>query len=198
MGDIETRVQKRARREKIQHIVLSSIYVASAVGMVMMAPNSVQLLKYMDKHVGTKKNLDKRIRQAAYRLADKGLLERKKTARGYFEFSLTKKGERFAESLEMIRQATRPQLKWDRKWRIIIFDVWEKRRDVRNRLREKLKAIGFVKIQDSVWVYPYPCEELFALTRTELRLGRGILYIVADEIEGDTKLRHHFNLPPES
>ncbi len=76
-----------------------------------------------------------------------------------------------------------------------MFDVWERRRIVRDRLRSMLRKIGFVKIQDSVWAYPYDCEELIAFIRTELRLGKGVLYFVADGMESDRFLRTHFKLP---
>lgn len=54
--------------------------------------------------------------------------------------------------------------------------------------------VGFVRIQNSVWVYPYDCEELIAFIRADLRLGKGLLYIVAEGIEYDKHLRTHFKL----
>ncbi len=155
--------------------------------MVVVAPNSVQLLKYVRRYVGPKERLDRRISQAVTRLKAKGMIGK--------DNSLTKSGLRFVESLESFGHR-RPlvQKHWDEKWRIIIFDVWERRRHIRNKLRRILKSIGFVKIQDSVWAYPYPCEELLVFLRTDLHLGSGILYIVADEIEHDRKLREHFGL----
>ena len=76
-----------------------------------------------------------------------------------------------------------------------MFDIWERRRNVRDELRQTLKEFGFVKVQDSAWAYPYPCEKLLVFLRTHLKLGRGILYVVADEIEHDEQFRLHFKLP---
>ncbi|MDP3973653.1 MAG: hypothetical protein Q8P92_02345 [Candidatus Daviesbacteria bacterium] len=47
--------------------------------------------------------------------------------------------------------------KWDGKWRIIIFDVPEKRRIARDLLRQKLKGWGFTPWQQSVWVTKKNC-----------------------------------------
>lgn len=47
--------------------------------------------------------------------------------------------------------------KWDGKYRIIIFDVPEKRRAARDLLRLKLKSWGFVPWQRSVWVTKKNC-----------------------------------------
>lgn len=40
---------------------------------------------------------------------------------------------------------------WDGKWRVVIFDIPEKHRKMRNALRSKLKSWGFVLWQKSVW-----------------------------------------------
>ena len=47
---------------------------------------------------------------------------------------------------------------------MVIFDIPEKKRMVRDIIREHLKTIGFKKLQQSVFVFPYPCEqEILAL-----------------------------------
>lgn len=194
--DIERRVKSRRRRQQIQNIVLGSVYAATAIGMIAVAPNSAQLLRHIEKYFGPREKLGRRISQAITRLHNKGLVVRVKTEKG-FSLKLTEKGIQLAESLEA-RESThtdRPK-RWDGKWRIVIFDVWERRRGVRDRLRHMLQRAGFVKIQNSVWVFPYDCEELFTFLRINLRLGKGMLYIVAEEIEHDEKLRRHFSLPP--
>lgn len=49
--------------------------------------------------------------------------------------------------------------KWDRKWRIVVFDIPEKRRAVRDMLRSKLKAWDFIYLQKSVWASKKNCTE---------------------------------------
>ena len=141
-----------------------------------------------------KKRLDRRISQALTRLSEKGLLTRIKTEKGN-TISLTQKGEHLARLLAQKNALhIRKPKRWDGKWRIVIFDLWERRRGARDHLRTMLQKNGFVKIQNSVWVYPYDCEELFVFLRTEFHLGKGMLYIVADEIEYDQKLQQHFGV----
>ena len=45
--------------------------------------------------------------------------------------------------------------KWDRKWRIVIFDIQEKQRKKRDALRVKLKELGFGQWQKSVYISPH-------------------------------------------
>ncbi|MFH1827083.1 MAG: PaaX family transcriptional regulator C-terminal domain-containing protein [bacterium] len=45
--------------------------------------------------------------------------------------------------------------KWDKKWRIMIFDIEEINRGLRDLLRKKIKEFGFGYLQKSVWISPY-------------------------------------------
>lgn len=45
--------------------------------------------------------------------------------------------------------------KWDGLWRVVIFDIKEKEKAVRNRLRNKLKSLGFGQWQKSVYLSPF-------------------------------------------
>lgn len=40
-------------------------------------------------------------------------------------------------------------------WKMVIFDIPEKQRQVRNVLRAKLISLGFKKWQNSIWISPY-------------------------------------------
>ena len=76
-----------------------------------------------------------------------------------------------------------------------MFDIREERKQVREQLRILLSGAGFLRIQDSVWIYPYPCDDFIALVRTHLRSGTGeMLSFVAEALEADRKLREHFKL----
>ena len=194
-GSIEERVSHRAKRNQIRNAVLLSAYLTVGVGLIVMAPNAVKLLKYVEKVIGPSPRLKRRVSQKYSELIAQEIFRRIATQDGS-RIELTDRGMKIAEELSQ-REEVRPKMqkRWDQKWRIIMFDVWERRRKVRDELRETLKEIGFVKVQDSAWAYPYPCEKLLVFLRTHLKLGHGILYVVADEIEHDEKLRQHFKLP---
>jgi len=66
---------------------------------------------------------------------------------------LTSKGkEKIQRDFSLVRFQNK---KWDKKWRVVIFDIEEKRKKQRDQLREKLKELGFGMIQESVWISPY-------------------------------------------
>ena len=185
---IEDRVAQRQKRQRIQDIVLTGLYATTAVGLAIAAPNTVQLLRYVQKYVGPQENVDKRLYQALARLRAKGLVTKQNT--------LTKSGRARAVGLDSIETvAPTIPLRWDRKWRVVMFDIWETRKAERDRLRGVLLRMGFVKLQASVWIFPYPCEELFVYVRTQLRLGPAVKYMVVEEIDNDRALRIEFDLP---
>jgi hypothetical protein len=192
--NIEERVKRRAGRNKLRDAILLTAYFSVGVSMAIMTPNAMRLLKHVEKIMGPSPKLKRRISQKYSELIAQGLFERKGPLRGG-KIEMTAKGRALAESLALQNELQQKPKKWDGKWRIIMFDVWERRRAVRNRLRAALEEFGFIKIQNSVWVYPYPCEKLLVFLRHSLKLGPSILYIVAEEIEHDERIRTHFKLP---
>jgi hypothetical protein len=192
MGQLEVKTRKIVKRAKIQDAVIGALYGAAAVALMLSAPNVVQILKHADPNMARKRHPDRRLSQAVSRLISRGLVERKDNK----GLRLTEKGRRYAKLMdETGRLQFAKARKWDGRWRIVIFDIWERRRGARARLRTRLHTIGFVKIQNSVWAYPYECEELIAFAKTELKLGKGLFYLIAEGIEGDRELRERFGLP---
>lgn len=45
--------------------------------------------------------------------------------------------------------------RWDKVWRIVVFDIPQKQAYLRNNLRKKLKQLGFGMLQESIWVSPH-------------------------------------------
>ncbi len=187
MGVLEQRSKKRAARNNVQKLVLKTIKVAGVLSLALVAPN---VLGAMMK-LGWKphKNQKSVIARARDTLLRKGLVQ---FANG--KLRITDAGSSVLRRLDQTDYARTTNMVWDGKWRIIIFDIPEPRRKVRIKLRRTLHAIGFVRLQDSVWVFPYNCEDLIALLKADFRIGKDLLYIIADEIESDYTLRKHFNL----
>lgn len=195
MEKVEEKAKKISRRANLQQALALTLYGTAGISLALLAPNAMRLLRRIDPDLKKKRNPAYRLQQAFKRLQDRGIVARKKYPKGTTVF-LTEKGRGYAEKLHAMEKIhISVPLKWDGRWRIVIFDVWERRRGVRDKLRRALVKAGFVRMQNSVWIYPYDCEEFLAFLRAELRLGPSILYIIADGVEGDAKYRFHFNLP---
>lgn len=157
-------------------------------------PNFSKIIKY---YTGAKKGarFNYQAKTVLGKLFAKGLIAfEERNGRRYAR--ITEKGKRVLE-LETQKVAMTKKRKWDKHWRVVIFDIPERRKSVRNRLRRFMDTYGFVRLQDSVWVYPHDCEDLIALAKAEFRIGFDVLYMIVERIEHDKHLREHFELPPE-
>jgi len=82
--------------------------------------------------------------------------------------------------------------KWDGKWRIVIYDVSEKSKDIRDILRNTLKRLGFLKLQGSVYILPFPCEKEIRFLRAFYGLDSDVTMLVTSKIENDEAYRQYF------
>jgi len=188
---MEKEVLVRRRKGYVKDAVLAAVGLSGLLLVAMAAPNAIQLLG--------KTSIGKRFKDQTLttlsRLAKEGLIKFEKHG-GKRYARITEKGRKVL-ALEQQKKALQAQAKkrWDRRYRIVIFDIAEVRRSIRIRLREAMRAAGFVRLQDSVWVYPYDCEDFTALLKADLHIGREVIYIIAESIENDGWLREQFNLP---
>src|SRR3990167_6480986 len=127
-GVLETQVQKRATREKIQSkilIVLTRLTTQSSS--LAFAPEAV-LIKKLGLNDGQKWKPSYQILQALRRLEKKGLVKYQRTCYGWAA-RLSSQGEKIAERLDTAeRISIKKPKRWDGRWRIVIFDIWERRR----------------------------------------------------------------------
>jgi len=192
MGKLEAGVKKRERYGKLEKAILDSLKAVSVLSVALVAPNALRMFG-MDAGSKTGYSRKQGVERAIDRLHDKGLIRFERSDKGTF-VRITGKGERVLTHIGQGGRGPRRQPKWDKKWRLVIFDIAERRRPVRDGLRATLINIGFVRLQDSVWVYPYDCEDLVALLKADFRVGRDVLYVIALAIENDGELRKKFGL----
>ncbi len=182
------------KRERIpvQKILLTTIAVAGILSVAVLAPNALKVIKQFsgDKGFRRKRYLDNSIGN----LLKKGLIKFEISDGGKKFVTLTKKGEEQLVKYKIGDLRIKRPRRWDKKWRVIIFDIKEKRRETRNLLRSTLNRFGFVKLQNSVWVFPYECEELIIMLKSNLFVGKDVLYMTVDSIENEKWLKETFGL----
>lgn len=179
-------------REKIdfKKVILITVATAGILTVAVLAPNALQILRPFLKNK-KKYNLKYYLNQKTKKLIKDGLLKIYVKDGKQF-LSLTEKGERKLQLYKITEKKN--ENKWDGKWRVVIFDVWERARAKRDLLRIEIKNFGFIQLQQSVWLYPYPCEEFIELLKTDLSFGKNIRYMVVERLDHDKKLRKHFGL----
>lgn len=193
MGFVESGAKKRRRKRDLRNAALMAIGLAGTIAVAAVAPNMFQILG----KTGALTRLKYRSKSVLARLKQKGEIEFvERDGKKYVR--LTDLGGKILDlQREKLNLTNNKPKKWDHRYRLVIFDIPEKRKQVREYLRFEMQDIGFLRIQDSVWVYPHDCEEFVTLLKADLRIGKDILYAVVEEIENDPRIRKHFNLPAD-
>lgn len=93
---------------------------------------------------------------AVSRLLTVGEIE-KIEKKGKLFYRLTSKGsKKLKEDIPILKLASQ---RWDKHWRIVIFDIKEEKRFLREALRDKLLSLGFGMWQKSVYIIPFDIEQ---------------------------------------
>jgi DNA-binding transcriptional regulator PaaX len=101
---------------------------------------------------------------------------------------ITKKGKNKLNSIKLLGEDTLVPTKWDGFWRIIILDLPEERKNERESLRYLLKKANFVCIKNTVWISPFPYENLFTNIKKDLNLSTEMMIIVTDKLDPETNI----------
>jgi DNA-binding transcriptional regulator PaaX len=187
MGKMEEESRRRAKKGELQRIILQSAKATGYIAAALLVPNVVGALHKLGI-IQSPRHSDV-IRRASDVLVMKGAMEWKEG-----KLRLTTRGEKELRALTLAEFGNARPRRWDGKWRVLVFDIPEKRKGLRQKVRNTLITIGFERLQDSVWVYPYDCEDLIMLLKADFHVGDDMLYMIVDSIERDKDLRDHFQL----
>ncbi len=135
--------------------------------------------KDFDQHYEALENLkDSNVRMIISRLKSRGLI-----ARYGKHYIPTKTGEWVINKLK-----SKEKLAWDKKWRVVFFDIPESRRGDRKWLVANLLSEGFRSLQKSVFLGKNPLDQDLAETLVRKNLYRFVRIITIGEIDDDNIL----------
>lgn len=116
--------------------------------------------------------------KAINRIKEKGLLEYEKS----------KDSKRVLKLTNLGKEAIGIEGEWDGKYRVVVWDIPEKKRRLRDLLRRKLKEWKFMSLQKSVWVSRRNVTTQLRDLINELEMEKWVTVIESeDPILSDTK-----------
>lgn len=184
---------KKPKSEIAKDIILGLALAGSIVALGMVSPYATAsaLLKVLKNKRYNKKNCY----NVFYRLKRQGYIITQQHNHQLY-ISLTAEGRKKAGRFQVNSLSIAKPKRWDKKWRIVIFDIADKKRIKREALRGFLKRLEFYQLQKSVWIHPFDCKDevrlladFFAFTNKELQ------FIIAETIENQEKLKDYFRIP---
>lgn len=122
------------------------------------------------------------------------LLTCKENADGTTTLVLSKKGREETMTYELDTMFIPKQERWDGKWRVVIFDIPEYLKDTRDILRARLKQIGMIELQKSVFIHPYPCEREVEFLTEYYEIRPHVRFITAESVDNELHLKSKFKL----
>ena len=107
---------------------------------------------------------------------------------------LSQKGKRLAGTYNLEQMRLPSPKRWDGKWRMVLSDIPEKKKNIREEFRYHLKRLGFQEFQKSVYVYPFECRNELDVIVEWYRIKPLVRYAVIEYIDNDMQLRREFSL----
>ncbi len=122
------------------------------------------------------------------------LVEEKNNRDGTTTLTLSENGKQRALRFDIDNLEIKKPPKWDGKWRIVMFDIPEKLKKLRDSLRIHFQQIGLIELQKSVLVYPYPCNSQIEFILELYNARKHVRFILAERIDNELHLKKKFNL----
>jgi len=141
-----------------------------------------------------KKYSEKQIKTAFYNLKRRKMVKIIKIENGKVKIKLTNKGRKRLKEFVLDSLTIKKPKKWDGLWRIVIFDIPVKHNTAREALRGKIKELGFKQLQESVWFFPYECEDEILFVAKMFGADRYIEIITANQLLHEKELKKVFKL----
>lgn len=113
---------------------------------------------------------------------------------GDIKIILTEKGKKWALKFNIDKMQIKKPEVWDKKWRVVFYDIPEKNKAGREALRKKLKEMGFCELQKSVFAYPFPCKNEIDFIAEFFKIRNYLRYAEMTNLSNEASLLVRFGL----
>ncbi len=177
---------------EIQQKVLLLLLGGLALGLSGSPKRYFQILKSIGEEW---KSIKKRaLRRAIKNLYESKLITEKQNKDGSFTIILSENGKKKALTYQLDEMEIKKPTKWDGKWRIVLFDIPENIRKLRDVLRNHLNQLGFYEFQKSVFIHPYDCEDEINYLIEFYDIRKFVRFVIADSLDNELHLKQYFGL----
>lgn len=113
---------------------------------------------------------------------------------GNAEITLSTDGSKWVMVNNLDKLSIQKPKKWDGYFWVVLFDIPEKRKRIRDALRFHLKKIGFYELQKSVFVFPFQCMKEIKFLAEYYNIRKHIRVVEARSIDQEKEFIDHFKL----
>lgn len=183
---------KNMRMGVVKRKVLTLLLAGIALGLNKSVKRYFWILRQIPKEF---KNIERRaLNRAINSLYKSHLVSEKCNKDGTTTLVLSENGKKRALIFNIEKLEIKKPVKWDEKWRVVMFDIPEKIRRLRDSLRLHFRELGFIELQKSVFVHPYDCNKEIEFLLEFYNAKKYVRFLLTDEIDNELHLREKFRL----
>lgn len=134
------------------------------------------------------------LKHAVHSLYESHLVKEKKHKDGTTTMMLTHEGKQMALRYNLNTLKLSKKKKWAGKWYVVMYDIPEHKRKLRKILMQRLKALGFIELQRSVFAYPHDCRKEIEYVIEAYDAREYIRCMEVTHIDDDSVLRKRFKI----
>lgn len=108
--------------------------------------------------------------------------------------ALTKKGQTKYLTFQLEDMMIKHPPHWDKKWRMVIYDIAKYKKRSQELFRGILKRLKFLQLQKSVYLTPFPYKNEIEFLRQYFNIGADVFYCVVEQLENDEVFRKYFGV----
>ncbi|MBI5451859.1 hypothetical protein HY945_00165 [Candidatus Gottesmanbacteria bacterium] len=172
--------------------ILKILAGVGAIGMVFIFPGAAPALGALV--LGQKQYTRWQTKQVISGLGKRKYVKIEYLDDGRVRVKITKRGFVRALTYEIESMHLNKPKIWDRRWRVVIFDIPKKYGRVRDLFRMRIRQLGLYQLQESVYVSPTPCFNEIEFLRELYGVSFTVQYLLVERLEDDQYLRDHFEL----
>lgn len=184
-------MKKKYSKGELSKEILKGLVLGGFIAVCFVAPNFAQVAKLFD----TKNPKDNwRLKRTLYNLTKEKLVKISYNKKGEEIIKITGNGEKRILKYKYEDLKIFTPKKWDKKWRLVMFDIPEVHKKAREALNFKLQDLGFYPLQKSVFIFPHECKDEIDFVCEHFKVREYVNYFVLTKAENEEYLKQWFNL----
>lgn len=134
------------------------------------------------------------LRRSIKRLYQSKLVDYREDKDSTVTLILSERGKNKALKYNLDKIEIKKPIRWDKLWRLIVFDIPEDKNAGRKALATKLKELGFYPMQKSVFIHPYECQDEINFITEMFELAPYVRFLRVKDVDIELDLKSRFGL----
>lgn len=183
---------KISSSKSFAHKLLKILALSGAVAIAATSPYfGLNLIKGIEKEMKRKKW--RQFYNTLHQLKKQKRLDIFQNDVGTYKVELTILGQKIVKRHDLDNLTIERPKQWDGQWRFFSFDIPVYKKEARFALLSKLKDLGFILVQRSLWAYPFECQKELMVMAKAFEVESHVLYLSAGYTSGGEWLRAKFS-----